>query len=213
MKNLIFVLGFLLIPSVSSAAALTNDQATSLINVVQVSTSTPASAFVPLITAFSNITIPQAESLINVVQQAPGVPANSFVAMLLAFTVDPVVQTPILGSTQTIQPTIDNTPKQTTPVVQSPNMEGVSILDLGHNGDYRSIKIIVKDAQGKIFDNAKETVRISVDGQLVKAGTAGEDQHPVYDIELNQVGGKVYNFSAISTSKIEVIYKGIVYTL
>ena len=92
-------------------------------------------------------------------------------------------------------------------------MEGVFLSDLGQNGDYRSIKIVVKDAQGNIFANAKETVRISVDGQLVKAGTAGDDQHPVYDIELNQVGGKVYNFPATPSSKIEVTYEGVVYTL
>lgn len=96
MKTTVAIIFSLLIPSVSFAA-LNQDQANSLIAVVQSSTTTPASAFVPLITAFSNITVPQAESLINVVQQAPGVPANAFVGMLLAFTVDPV-----LGITQPI---------------------------------------------------------------------------------------------------------------
>ena len=98
MKTIVVIIfSLLLIPSVSFAAPLTQDQANSLIAVVQSSTTTPASAFVPLITAFSSITVPQAESLINVVQQAPGVPADAFVGMLLAFTVDPV-----LGTTQPI---------------------------------------------------------------------------------------------------------------
>lgn len=109
------VLGLLLIPSASLAAPLTNDQANSLIAVVQSSPTTPASAFTNLITAFSSITVLQAESLITVVQAAPGVPATAFVNMLLAFTVDPVA--PVLGAAQS--PVVDNTQTSPAPVVQS----------------------------------------------------------------------------------------------
>ena len=81
-------------PSVSFAAALTPQQSSSLIAVVQSSPGTPASTFIPLITAFSNITIPQATSLIAVVQAAPGVPAAAFVDLLTSFTVDTVAVPP-----------------------------------------------------------------------------------------------------------------------
>lgn len=137
MKKTLFVLSFcvLLFPSVSSAAALTNDQATSLISVVQSSPGTDASAFVPLITAFSSITVAQAESLINVVQQSPSTPANSFVSLLVSFTVDPVVavQTPVVAPPAVVapttviqaqpvqQPTFTGTvPTTPVPVVQTP---------------------------------------------------------------------------------------------
>lgn len=109
MKKIVYALAilFFILPSVSSAAALTQQQANSLIAVVQSSPGTPASAFVSLITAFSNITTTQASSLITVVQAAPGVPANAFVNLLTSFTVDtpavqPVTQTP---TTQTNQQT------------------------------------------------------------------------------------------------------------
>jgi hypothetical protein len=91
-------------PAVSLAAPLTQTQAESLINVVQASPSTPASAFTDLITAFSNITLAQAESLIGVVQAAPGVPATSFVNLLIAFTQD----------TQAVATTSTNTQTTTT---------------------------------------------------------------------------------------------------
>ncbi len=102
MKKLSPVLVALLIfvPSVSFAAALTTQQASSLIAVVQSSPGTPASAFTNLITAFSNITIAQADSLIGVVQAATGVPASAFVNLLTSFTVDTVAVQP---TTQTVQ--------------------------------------------------------------------------------------------------------------
>lgn len=87
-KIITLAIGFILVPSLTLAAPLTNDQAVSLIEVVQSSPDTPASAFINLITAFSDITDIQAESLITVVQAAPGVPANAFVSLLVAFTVD-----------------------------------------------------------------------------------------------------------------------------
>ncbi|MFA6414973.1 MAG: hypothetical protein WC217_04170 [Candidatus Paceibacterota bacterium] len=79
---------FCILPSVSSAAALTTQQSSSLIAVVQSSPDTPANAFVSLITAFSNITTIQAVSLITVIQAAPGVSAAAFVDLLTSFTVD-----------------------------------------------------------------------------------------------------------------------------
>jgi len=87
-------LSFFAAPAVSSAAALTPQQSSSLIAVVQSSPGTPASAFVSLITAFSNITVSQAISLIAVVQAAPSVPANAFVDLLTSFTVDTVAMPP-----------------------------------------------------------------------------------------------------------------------
>lgn len=112
-----------LVPSVSSAAALTQQQSTSLIAVVQSSPGTPASAFVNLITAFSNITINQATSLIAVVQASPSTPANAFVDLLTSFTADtstaqattpatnqvvtPTTPTPSVSSTQANSPWVD----------------------------------------------------------------------------------------------------------
>lgn len=92
-----------LVPSVSSAAALTQQQSTSLIAVVQSSPGTPASAFVNLITAFSNITINQATSLIAVVQASPGTPANAFVDLLTSFTAD---TSTTQAANQVVTPTI-----------------------------------------------------------------------------------------------------------
>lgn len=102
-----FAILFFILPSVSSAAALTQQQANSLIAVVQSSPGTPASAFISLITAFSSITTTQASSLITVVQAAPGVPANAFVNLLTSFTVDtptaPVAVTPTIMPVATTQ--------------------------------------------------------------------------------------------------------------
>lgn len=91
---MVFTLSFFAVPAVSFAAALTPQQSSSLIAVVQSSPGTPASAFVSLITAFSNITVNQATSLITVVQAAPGVPANAFIDLLTSFTVDTVAAKP-----------------------------------------------------------------------------------------------------------------------
>ncbi|MCR4276379.1 MAG: hypothetical protein NUV90_03275 [Candidatus Parcubacteria bacterium] len=86
---------FLMLPLASSAAALTSQQATSLITVVQSSPDTPASAFVNLITSFSNITVNQATSLITVVQSSLGASASAFVDLLTSFTDDTqIAQTP-----------------------------------------------------------------------------------------------------------------------
>lgn len=123
---------FFILPSVSSAAALTQQQSNSLIAVVQSSPGTPASAFVSLITAFSNITVNQATSLITVVQAAPGVPANAFVNLLTSFTVDTVATqaiTPVVASSATTQPTqttqpvipiVTTQPQTTQSAIQTP---------------------------------------------------------------------------------------------
>jgi len=109
----------------SFAAALTPQQSSSLIAVVQSSPGTPASAFVSLITAFSNITVNQAISLITVVQAAPGVPANAFVDLLTSFTVDTVATPP-------------TTPVATPPtphvsVIGSPYFSSTMGYDLSYN--------------------------------------------------------------------------------
>lgn len=121
---------FSILPSVSSAAALTQQQSTSLIAVVQSSPGTPASAFVSLITAFSNITTNQAASLITVVQAAPGVPANAFVNLLTSFTVDistaPAVIAPTVtpvAATPTQTPIIQISSVNITPTITSAKIE------------------------------------------------------------------------------------------
>ncbi len=134
MRNL--AVGFVIasmFPAVSSAAALTSEQANSLIKVVQSSPGTPASVFVPLITSFSSVTTSQAASLITVVQAAPGVPANAFVGLLISFTDDtpaaqPATTTPAAQS-QAEQPApsaatstqpVNNLPAGEPPAVQLP---------------------------------------------------------------------------------------------
>lgn len=107
MKKLI-VLVLLLVASPALAAPLTNDQATSLIRVVQSSSDTPASAFVNLITVFSNITDTQAESLIGVVQASPGTPADSFVNLLTSFTIDYVATPAATSALDTLNQQITN---------------------------------------------------------------------------------------------------------
>lgn len=171
MKNLaVFAFGVtLLFPAISSAAPLTNEQATSLISVVQSSPGTNPSAFVPLITAFSNITMVQAVSLINVVQQSLNTPASAFISLLVSFTADPVVvqqpvvvppvtPDPVLG---TIVPTPQPTPQPTptpvptpVPVVVVP--QGVT-EQVGYNIEYEQrvvndslAEAAVKCADGKI---------------------------------------------------------------
>lgn len=121
MKTILIILA-LLIPSLSYAAPLTEQQSTSLISVVQSSPGTPASAFVDLITAFSSITVPQATSLISVIQSAPGAPASSLVSLLTAFTVDTVQPDPVVSVTGQPQPqaaTVQNEP--VVPVKCSPS--------------------------------------------------------------------------------------------
>lgn len=131
MKKFLLPLAIFLfiLPSVSSAAALTQQQSTSLIAVVQSSPGTPASAFVSLITAFSNITTAQASSLITVVQSAPGVPANAFVNLLTSFTDDTPIQpatnqavTPTITPTATTQSTTPPT-TATSPVVSTATID------------------------------------------------------------------------------------------
>ncbi len=92
---------FFVVPSVSFAAGLTSQQASSLIAVVQSSPSTPASVFVPFITSFSNITVSQATSLIAVVQAASNTPASAFVNLLVSFTVDTSTAQPVTKTTWT----------------------------------------------------------------------------------------------------------------
>lgn len=201
MKNLV-ILAFLLIPSVSFAAPLTNEQATSLIAVVQSSTTTPASAFVPLITAFSSITELQATTLIEVVQAAPGVPANAFVNMLIAFTVDAPITNPTLGSTQPVVPTSQETtpapvvetptPTQTTPVVEAKPAIPLRVLNIqlyrlpnvpGGQG-YLSVRT------NKPINFASSTVTGATTGEIIRDGHQSQQEVGMpygYEMKLENV--------------------------
>lgn len=175
MKTLTFVLGVLLVPSVSFAAPLTQDQANSLISVVQSSPATPASAFTSLITAFSSITIAQANSLINVVQQSPNTPANAFVDMLLAFTVDPIQSTPTLGVTQSTTNPVTNPPAIPNPIktIETPMLQSVvmdkseilvnEVRTYPHNQDdphgHLVILVSVLDKEGNYVKDADISLR------------------------------------------------------
>jgi|GEM_PF-2040958 len=96
----VLALVFLALPLSASAAALTTQQSSSLISVVQSSPGTPARAFVNLITAFSNILVSQAESLIGVIQASPGTSATAFIPLLASFTVDSMASVPSAPATQ-----------------------------------------------------------------------------------------------------------------
>lgn len=118
-------LSFFSVPAVSFAVALTPQQSSSLIAVIQSSPGTPASAFVPLITAFSNITVNQAASLIAVVQAAPGVPANAFVDLLTSFTIDTVATQPTTPVATPLAPHVS--------VIGSPYFSSTLGYDLSFN--------------------------------------------------------------------------------
>lgn len=123
---------FLILPSISSAAALTQQQSTSLIAVVQSSPGVPASAFVNLITAFSNITVNQASSLIAVVQASPNTPATAFVDLLTSFTVD-TQATP--ATNQATTPTATQSTAPATPAIaQATPSASVEISDYTAGG-------------------------------------------------------------------------------
>jgi hypothetical protein len=126
-----FALSLFAVPAMSFAAALTSQQASSLITVVQSSPATPTSAFVPLITAFSNITVTQATSLITVIQAAPGVPASAFVDLLTSFTVDTVATlstTPVATSSAPLP-----APAPHVSVIDSPYFSSTLGYDLSYN--------------------------------------------------------------------------------
>lgn len=165
MKKLLSILALLVfvIPSVSSAAALTQQQADSLIAVVQSSPGTPASAFVSLITAFSNITTAQASSLITVVQAAPGVPSNAFVNLLTSFTVDIVATqpatVPVVTPTITTQPVPQPTQQQNT--TQATNTPSVPVAPV----------VVTPVAQPAVMDTSKLKVYLlsidTISGNIV----------------------------------------------
>lgn len=196
-KVITLVFAAILVPSVSSAAALTTDQATSLISVVQSSPETPASAFVPLITAFSNITVGQAESLITVVQASPGTAAEAFVSLLTSFTVDPVVVPPApvtYGSVATTTPpTIINnyysvapTPQPVTPPAPV-DKSGIFVIDITKDATKdlnriekqkyldnplrHIVRVQVRDKSGNVIVDPSEYITIAVDGVIAQTGT------------------------------------------
>lgn len=190
------IVSLMLIPSVSFAAPLTTDQATSLIAVVQSSPETPASAFVSLITNFSNITVPQAESLITVVQSALGAPASAFINLLLSFTVDPVVtqsppavvpvqpeSPPIVGSTPTSPQGQTQTPVVVLPVMKELKvymLEGPALYDIvayytEDGKDIEGVPVTITVPDGYVFgnDNVRGT---EVTVKTHRAGGAGENR-------------------------------------
>lgn len=190
----ILALLFFALPSVSSAAALTQQQSTSLIAVVQSSPGTPASAFVSLITAFSNITTAQASSLITVVQSAPGVPANSFVDLLTSFTVDtPATQStnvvPNTTLTPVITPSVVSTPAPTsasgsvvsvTPLTSSGNVDPQSGLAMWKasilvSGRAVSVKELRLKQIGSTSQNDLTNFRLSIDDSAYGAVVASLD--------------------------------------
>lgn len=232
MKYTALIFGLLLIPSISLAASLTNEQATSLVNVVQSSTTTPASAFVPLITAFSSITELQATTLIEVVQAAPGVPASAFINLLIAFTVDAPVITPILGSTETpVQsptPTVIPTPQETTsaPVVQSvvmdttsPQFESIEIAYLGNIDESKSgyhLRIWANellDLSKTTFSGQESISTITYNG--IDAGKSRRLGHLFfYEAKLDNVDETksvmvtIYDMSGNATEKtLDIVFK------
>ena len=163
---LTFTFAVLMLPSISFAAALTPQQSSSLIAVVQSSPGTPASAFVSLITAFSNITVTQATSLITVVQSSPGVPANAFVDLLTSFTVDAVAPQPT-------KPVV--TPPTSTPhvsVVGSPYVSSTLGYDLSFNAltyPFESFGFAIVGVNGgKAFVH---NARLSSEYQWTKSGS------------------------------------------
>lgn len=168
MKKIVYALAvlFFILPSASSAAALTQQQANSLIAVVQSSPGTPASAFVNLITAFSNITVNQATSLITVVQAAPGVPANAFVNLLTSFTVDtpttPIAVTPTVtpvATTQT-QTSISTTSLIASKIFARPrySLSNTSLEVVGANCEPADYWVSIYDQNGKEMDGVDVTM-------------------------------------------------------
>lgn len=123
-----FLLVVLVMPvSQAQATGLTTQQATTLIQVVQASPGTPASAFVSLITAFSDLNTAQASSLISVVQSSPGTSASVFVPLITSFS----------SGVSNNQPSSNNAPAtQTTTANNGTNVANpMSISWSGGNGN------------------------------------------------------------------------------
>jgi hypothetical protein len=158
------------VPLFTQAAALTQQQSTNLIAVIQSSPGTPASAFVNLITAFSNITTSQASSLISVVQSSPGTPANAFVNLLTSFTADTqatqsqqtVNSAP--GSTSSNAPVIASistsysTKTGTAVIIHGVNFLGVTQISISKNNK----ELISMDPEAQF-----ENVTVSSDGSSI----------------------------------------------
>ena len=194
-KSPVLVLLFFTLPSVSFAAALTQQQSTSLIAVVQSSPGIPASAFVSLITAFSNITTAQASSLITVVQSAPGVPANAFVDLLTSFTVDTPTKQADVVPAQTVVPTVTPVATQTAQsagVEISPYASGGNVdpqndmaiwrASISVTGNAVSMKELRLMQVGSIGQNDLGNFRFSVDDQTFGAAVTqlGTDGYIVF---------------------------------
>lgn len=191
---------FFTLPSVSFAAALTSQQSSSLIAVVQSSPGTPASAFVSLITAFSNITVNQATNLITVVQDAPGVAASAFVNLLTSFTDDSTTTQPVtpvpavtVPPTQTTQPT----PTPTAPPASQSTIPASTVSTTQPNSP--SVTILADGSTGPITEPLNgPAVTISWNSQNVLA--CGITGAPGWSGNFGTSGSKIASFSAPSTT-------------
>lgn len=105
------------------------------------------------------------------------------------------------------------TPQQ--PVVQSPPMDQSGVFVSNVSAQYPDaakavgpvLKIVIKDSAGNIIVDPTKTFTMTIDGTEIMAGTGGSNQ-PIYDIELNQTGGKIYPVAAMATSTIVIGYQG-----
>ena len=173
MKKLALAALLVSVPFVSFAVPLTQTQAQSLINVVQSSPGTPASAFTNLITAFSNITVVQADSLIGVVQAAPGVAANAFVNLLVSFTQDTqqvaATQNPFQATqnspvvTPTPQPTVVPTQQRQGAQPSVPSNTATSINTPASSAPW--VKIQVNGSHGPVNLTQGNTATVSWSSQ------------------------------------------------
>lgn len=182
-----------LIPSSSFAAALTTDQATSLIGVVQSSPQTPANAFIGLITAFSNITDVQAMSLISVVQSAPGVPAISFINLLVSFTQDTVVNTPIEAPMQSKASVTPQNDVIQAPIAPSDTTSPIVIASsqLGYIADLSGIKYRIVTNEPLDIVNTKVLLCVIQDSNVPCPTSAFTFEQPTFinALVVNANGG------------------------
>lgn len=214
---------FFILPSISSAAALTTQQSTSLIAVVQSSPGTPASAFVNLITAFSNITVNQASSLIAVVQASPSTPATAFVNLLVSFTEDtpavqtttpattvPAVTTPVAQDNQqptqpvTTQPPTPTNSQSTTPTPTQVTPPSTTVVTPTQTQSVPPTAVATPTPQLKIAITSDKT-QIRADGQdtaTITVKVTNPDGTPVKDKTVFESSPKNQTFTTDSSGTV-----------
>lgn len=164
-------LSFFAVPAVSFAAALTQQQSSSLIAVVQSSPGTPASAFVSLITAFSNITVNQATSLITVVQAAPGVPASAFVDLLISFTVDTTTtQSATPAANQAVTPTATQSTTPTTSSTATTQPTNTSVAQCVDQPVFQYIPTVRQQDYPYVVPQSSSTLIVPIGDQILFNG-------------------------------------------